>query len=173
MMIIKDIKNEVIIHKYKSSDILIALFWEDNGIRYYLKKNEVFYKKEELDNNIKIAKWFTDVTGLTIQIQPIVLNPPHIKTSDFIIVDTKTKLELKTITVKNKNYNPNKNYINKALGNGYGQANHFIIDISNSALEINKAINDINLAMSYMNRRYVHRVYLKKDNTLIGVFERK
>ena len=34
-------------------------------------------------------------------------------------------------------------------------------------------INDLNLAMSYMNRRYVHRVYLKKDNTLIGGFERK
>lgn len=40
MMIIKDIQNEVIIHKYKSSSILIALFWEANGIRYFLKENK-------------------------------------------------------------------------------------------------------------------------------------
>ena len=172
-MNIKNIMNEIIEDNPIAQPVTMATYWKYNDIKYYLKKNEVYYKRDEIDENILMAQWFTKVTGRAIQIQPIVVNPQYIKTCDFILIDDNTKLELKSIKLSAEEFHQHKNYINKSLGNGYGQANHFIIDITECPYDVEKAIEDLELAMSYANRKYVHRVYLKKNDELIGVFERK
>lgn len=172
-MNIKNIICSVIPNNPVAQPVTMATYWEDNGIRYPLKKNEVFFRSEEVNENMSIAQWFTTVTGRTIQLQPIVLNPKGIKTCDFILTDDNTKLELKTFAIDPNQYDQNKNYINKKIGTGYGQANDFIIDITGTPITVQKAIADLDDVMHFSNRLFVKRVYLKSDNSLVGVFERK
>lgn len=173
MLNIRNIIERVIPENLVALPVTVATYWEESGIRYPLKKNEVFFKRDEIDDNMLIAQWFTQKTGRPVQLQPIVVNPSKIRTCDFILTDDNTKLELKTITISEDEYNPNKNYINKALGNGYGQANCFIIDITGCPFLRDKVIDDLDIAMGYTNRKYVTRVYLKYEDELIGIFERK
>lgn len=58
------------------------------------------------------------------------------------------------------------------LGEGYGQANDFIVDLTGSPISVLKAIEDLDFTMTKNNRHFINRVYLKKDENLIGVFER-
>ena len=170
-MKITNIINEVIPKKPVAKAVTMATYWEENNVRYYLKKNEVFFRQEEINVNMNIARWFTEVSGRPVQLQPVVLNPKGIKTCDFILTDDMTKVELKTFNIKQ--FRENKNYIDMKLGEGYGQANDFIVDITDTEMTPEKAMKDIESSLQRENRRFVRRIYLKSNDTLIGIFERE
>ena len=59
------------------------------------------------------------------------------------------------------------------LGEGYGQANDFIVDITDTEMTPEKAMKDIESSLQRENRRFVRRIYLKSNDTLVGIFERE
>ncbi|MBQ1567075.1 MAG: hypothetical protein IIZ80_04195 [Erysipelotrichaceae bacterium] len=167
---IRNITLDVVEEEMNAKPVKKATYWDINGTKYPLAKGSVYFNVSEEARNTEIAQWFSKRTGKTIELQPVVINPPHTKTADFITLEDRQKVELKDFDIQN--YNASKNYIDSKLSTGYGQANHFILDITNTPFSVEKAVEDLDLSLSYANKSFVDRVYLKYHDMLVGIFER-
>lgn len=145
----------------------------DDGTFLPLEKGKVFFKESEIKKNTELSNWLSEITGRPLEIQPIVVEPKYIKTSDAKWTDNNVKIEYKEFDIRTKDYDVNRNYISKKLGTGFGQANEFLIDITNSPISVYKAIKDLDEAIGYSSKQFVQKVYLKDGNKLIDVFSRR
>lgn len=145
----------------------------DDGTFLPLEKGKVFFKENEIEKNTELSNWLSEITGRPLELQPVVVEPKHIKTSDAKWADNNIKIEYKEFNIDIDNYKSKHNYIDEKLGNGFGQANEFLIDITNAPFNIYKAIKDLDETMNHGNRQFVKKVYLKDSHELLDVFVRK
>ena len=166
-----DITEKAIKNAGNQPEVTKADHWTVNGVDYPLEKGKVFFKDDEMDRNMIVGSWLSRITGRPVELQPIVVEPKHTKTCDFIFIDDGTKVELKSFN--NTGFDPNKNYINAKLGTGYGQANVFIVDITDLSISPENAVSFLDETMGYANRQFIHIVYLKKGDMLVGVYKKR
>lgn len=138
-------------------------FYEYDGILYKVDgKNVVLdYSAKEKE----IAEWLKNTFGGEIKMIPRINYPKSISTPDYLFKSI--KFDLKEINGQSKRT------IENALKNKKRQASNFILDLSNSHLTMNDVFLQMDLLYSYRKRKWINIVILKKENNLIGVYQRK
>lgn len=113
---------------------------------------------------IEVAKLLGEVFGGTIKLIPKVNEPPGIKTPDYIINDE--KFDLKGISGNSKNtlYN--------SLGKQKRQANNFIFDISDTKMDKEEAIKQIESIYQSKNRKWVQILILIENAEILKIYKR-
>jgi len=122
-------------------------------------KNVVFEKDIELLR--PIAKWMSKTFGSKVYINPTVKVPEKIRTPDFTYKNE--QWDLKTILGNNLDYSVKKTK---------GQANNFILDLTNSKLDFKEILNQLHRIYNSPYRKWVNIIIIKKGNTF-NVYKRK
>lgn len=137
--------------------------WEHDGQEYKVDGKHVVldYSRNEKEVADVIAKEY----GKDIKMVPRVLNPPGIKTPDYIIDGE--KWDLKTLSSKGKNV-----FYNLTKGKKE-QANNFIFDISNIEVEDNWVENQIKSIYDSKNRNWIKCIIVIKNKVIIRAYKRK
>ena len=117
------------------------------------------------DENVKpMAEWLQKELGGKVFINP---EPEHseFRTSDFMYRNQ--KWELKTPKSKNKNT------IYYQIDSGKGQANNFIIDMSQTEFSYEEVLEQVNFAFSAKNIKWFNKLIVKHNkHNKYGVFIR-
>lgn len=137
--------------------------WKHEGKEYRIDGKYVVldYSRNEKEVADVIAKEY----GKDIKMGPRVLNPPGIKTPDYIIDGE--KWDLKTLSSKGKNV-----FYNLTKGKKE-QANNFIFDISNIEVEDNWVENQIKSIYDSKNRNWIKCIIVIKNKVIIRAYKRK
>lgn len=149
--------------KDKSKKVEDLQSWKHEGKEYKVDGKHVVldYSRNEKEVADVIAKEY----GKDIKMVPRVLNPPGIKTPDYIIDGE--KWDLKTLSSKGKNV-----FYNLTKGKKE-QANNFIFDISNIEVEDNWVENQIKSLYDSKNRNWIKCIIVIKNKVIIRVYKRK
>ena len=103
--------------------------------------------------------------GGNIKIIPRINEPKGIKTPDYIIKNK--KYDLKQITGNGKYV------IQGNLKGKQNQADNFVIDITESKLETNEAIKQIQSIYNSKHYLWIDRIILIKDKEFLKIYKRK
>lgn len=137
--------------------------WEHEGKEYKVDGKYVVldYSKHEKEVAIVIAQKY----GKNVKMVPRVLNPPGIKTPDYII--NGEKWDLKTLISKGE-----KVFYNLTKGKKR-QANNFIFDISNIEVDDNWIQNQVSSIFNSKNREWINSIIINKNKVIIKAYKRK
>ncbi len=134
-----------------------------DGKKYIVDNKNIIL--DHTENEINIATWYAENNKVNVKMLPRVLNPPSIKTGDFIEETSKVIWEIKE---------PEGNTLGTTMVNQFkGQkekAQHFIIDLHKTDMTSENAIEDIEKILSNKRYEWVKRVILKNNDVLIKEF---
>lgn len=136
---------------------------DEDGTRYNVDNKYVILKPTEREK--EVANMLGELYGGKIKIIPRVNEPKNIKTPDYIVKNKRYDL---------KQINGNGKYV--IQGNLKGkqkQADNFIIDITNSKLNTEEAINQIQNIYSSKHYLWLDRIILLKDKEFLKIYKRK
>lgn len=137
-------------------------FIDDNGIKYNVDGKHIIFNPAEKE--IKIARILGEILGGQVNIIPRINEPPNIKTPDYII--NNEKFDLKVIT------GGGKYVIEGNLRGKKGQAENFVIDITNAKIDIEEVEKQIRSI--YISKRYlwINKIFIIRENKVIKVYAR-
>ena len=137
--------------------------WEHEGKEYKVDGKYVVldYSRDEKE----VADVIANKYGKDIKMVPRVLNPPGIKTPDYIIGGEKWDLKKLSSNGKNVFYNLTKGKKE--------QADNFIFDISNIEVEDNWVKNQIKSIYDSKNRNWIKCIIVTKNKVIIRAYKRK
>ena len=147
--------------KYKLTEQ--QYYIDEDGTRYNVDNKYVILKPTEREK--EVANMLGELYGGKIKIIPRVNEPKNIKTPDYIVKNKRYDL---------KQINGNGKYV--IQGNLKGkqkQADNFIIDITNSKLNTEEAINQIQNIYSSKHYLWLDRIILLKDKEFLKIYKRK
>ena len=125
--------------------VVLAKNIKKNGKVYYVNKyNRIKIKNHELEN----ANWWISLMGGKIELLPEITEEDFVKIADYLYYPPKGRkyfLENKEIIFKNGEGKPGKNIIYHKILDGIGQANVFIIDCTNSKLDMEELLIRLNV----------------------------
>ena len=158
----QDITN---IYKRKRKYKLIKqkYFIDDKGTKYIVDGKHVVLKLTKRE--VEVAKILGASIGGKVKIMPRISQPPGIKTPDYIIKNE--KFDLKEITGSGKYV------IEGNLRKKKKQANNFIIDLTNTKidlLEVKRQIKSIYISKRFL---WIDKIVTIKNSELIVAFKRK
>lgn len=132
---------------YQKPIVRDAEYWEHEGVKYFVDGKNVIldYSKREKE----MAHLISDKLGVHVTLNPRVLEPDFIKTSDYLI--NGMKFDLKEIEGMSSNTFDN------AIKNRKKQADNFIFDVSKTDISIEQCFDRIKKL--YLNKS---RLWLKK-----------
>ncbi len=136
---------------------------DEQGNKYKVDNKNVKIKATEKER--EVAKLLGKIYGGNIELVPVVLNPQGIKTPDYMI--NGEKFDLKEILGNGKNT------FDTAISKKKKQSNNFIFDISQTKMNEEEAIRQIEKIYTSHNRTWVGTIILIKDNKLLKIYERK
>ncbi len=158
----KDITNDFIkARRYKVKEQ--QYYQDEQGNKYNLDNKNVKIKANEKER--KVAELLGKTYGGNIELVPVVLNPKGIKTPDYMI--NGKKFDLKEI------FGNGKNTLDTAISKKKKQSNNFIFDISQTKMNEDEAIRQIEKIYTSNNRAWVNTIILIKDNKVLKVYKRK
>ena len=143
--------------KKKNAEVIERKFVRINGVTY--KKNEIRVNSDE--NIPKIAHWLKNTFGGKIFINPEVKGENAPRSADLNFRNQKWEIK--------KPIGRTKNTIDNNIKLGKGQANNFLIDISNSTLTFGEGINQLKKVYKNPKRQYVNKVILRKGKQYIVI----
>lgn len=138
-------------------------FVNSNGMIYIVDKKYVVLKPTVRE--IEVAEIMGRALGGIVKIIPRINEPEGIKTPDYII--NNEKYDLKEITGKGKYV------IEGNLKKKERQSNNFIIDLSNTELELKEAERQIESIFISKRFLWIDRIFIIKGNFIIKVYKRK
>lgn len=138
-------------------------FVNSNGMIYIVDKKYVVLKPTV--GEIEVAEIMGRALGGIVKIIPRINEPEGIKTPDYII--NNEKYDLKEITGKGKYV------IEGNLKKKERQSNNFIIDLSNTELELKEAERQIESIFISKRFLWIDRIFIIKGNFIIKVYKRK
>lgn len=136
-----------------SNKIIDAKSYVYDGVRYKVDGHNVV-----LDYSVhekEIAEWLENTFGGSLRMNPRINYPEGIKTSDYIFRNE--KWDLKTIKGNSNQVLYHSIYKKKS------QSNNFIFDITNSKLDIEDAIRQIEKIYKRPDTQFVKRIIIKKN----------
>ena len=153
---------ERIIHKGKQKYKLIEqkYYIDDKRNKYKVDGKYVVLKPTERE--IEVANMLGEILGGEVRLIPVVLNPKHIETSDYII--NKEKFDLKEI------YGNGKNTLDTAISKKKEQANNFIYDITKTQM---KEIEQIEKIYASKHRQWVNKIVLIENKKILKIYSKK
>lgn len=158
----KDITNSFTsIQKYKVKEQ--QYYKDEQGNKYKVDNRNVKIKHTEKEK--EIAKVLGRIYGGSVKLIPVVLNPKGIKTPDYIV--NGEKFDLKEI------FGNGKNTLDTAISKKKKQSNNFIFDISETAMNKDEVIRQIEKIYISNNRTWVDTTILIKDNEVLKIYKRK
>lgn len=136
-----------------SNKIIDSKSFVHNGTRYRVDgKNVVLeYSKAEKD----IAEWLESTFGGQLRMNPRINYPEGIKTSDYIF--RKENWDLKTIKGNSNQV------LYHAIYKKKSQSDNFIFDITNSKLNMDDAIKQVEKIYKRPDTKFVKRIIIKKS----------
>lgn len=138
-------------------------FIDDKGDKYNVDGRNVKIKHTEKEK--EVAKILGEIYGGRVNLVPVVLNPPNIKTPDYIIKGK--KYDLKEI------FGNSKNTIYNAITKKKGQSDNFIFDISKTEMTEIGAIEQIQDIYKSKHKSWINEIILIKNNEVLKIYQRK
>ena len=127
----------------------------------WMEKNVILdYSEEEFE----IAEWLENTFGGKIYMLPRVNIPEGIKTADYLFDGEYWDLK--------KIFGNGKHCIDSSIKKKCNQAHNFIIDISESKISYNQALNQIKRIYENKDRTWINRIILK-DSGNVTIITRK
>ncbi|MCM1053439.1 MAG: hypothetical protein NC483_05650 [Ruminococcus sp.] len=142
----------------------------DDGSKYYVDGSSVIYSPsiEEIEN----ANWLSKTFGGKIRIQSKVNSPKYIKCSDYRwqpIGYPEEKWDLKTLGEK-----ATTRAVDNNLKKARGQSQNFILKIKKDCpLTTKNVINQVKRLYDKQDRKWVDKIIIRKEDTLIAIYIRK
>lgn len=135
----------------------------EDGTKYNVDGKHVILNPTEREK--EVAEILGKVYGGQVNIIPRVNEPANIKTPDYII--NNERFDLKEITGSGKYV------IEGNIRKKKNQANNFIIDITNTKMDIKEIERQIESI--YISKRYlwVDKIFVVKENSIIKAYKRK
>ena len=135
----------------------------DDGIRYNVDGKHVVLNPTTREK--EVAEILGKIYGGQVDIIPRVNEPANIKTPDYII--NNERFDLKEITGSGKYV------IEGNIRKKKNQANNFIIDITNTQMDIKEIERQI--VSIYISKRYlwVDKIFIVKEDSIIKIYKRK
>lgn len=138
-------------------------YYDGKGNKYEVDNKYVILKPTEREK--EVANILGRLYGGKIRIIPRINEPAGIKTPDYII--NNEKFDLKQIK------GIGKYAIEGNIKGKQKQANNFIIDITQSKIDAEEAIRQIQSMYSSKHYQWVDKILLLKDDTFIKIYKRK
>lgn len=145
-----------------SNKIVDSKSYVHDGVRYVVDGKKVVLDYSEQEKNI--AEWLENTFGGQLRMNPRINYPEGIKTSDYIF--RKESWDLKTIKGNSNQV------LYHAIYKKKSQSNNFIFDITDSKLDIEDAIKQIEKIYKRPDTQFVKRIIIKK-NQRFKVFLKK
>ena len=146
-------------YKLKEQDYYV----DDKGKKYIVDGKHVILKPTEKEKDV--GNMLGSLYGGNVKIIPRINEPKGIKTPDYIIKNK--KYDLKQITGNGKYV------IQGNLKGKQNQADNFVIDITESKLETNEAIKQIQSIYNSKHYLWIDRIILIKDKEFLKIYKRK
>lgn len=143
--------------------IMQSYYMDEEENKYYVDGKHVIL--EPTKREIEVAKMLGELYGGEIIILPRVNFPLGIKTPDYLV--NNERFDLKEII------GTGKFVIEGNLRKKLKQAKNFIIDISNSQLEIKEAEKQIEIILNSKRFFWVEQILIICNNTIIKIYKRK
>ena len=138
----------------------------------YFKHDDVKYevdgKNVLFDYNIRereVAEWLENNLGGELYMVPRVNKPDGISTPDYLFRNE--YWDLKEITGNGKNT------IDSLLKKQKNQSLNFIIDLSNTKMPVQEAIQQIEKVYKKKDRRWIEKIILKNKDDLIKIYKKR
>lgn len=147
----------------KSHEIIDLEEYKENGVTYKVDGKHVLLDYKESEK--RIAELLRSELGGEIFMVPRVLNPKGVSTPDYIFRGERFDLKELAGTSKNLIYN--------AIAKKKRQANNFILDISQSPLEIGEIYKQVAAIYQSNHTRFVDKLIIVKDNKVLRIFCKK
>lgn len=138
-------------------------FEDENGRRYYVDGKNVILDYDEKER--EVAYWLEKTFGGEIYILPRVNNPEGIKTPDYLFRDL--SLDLKEIK------GTGKRTIDSSIKMKKEQSPNFIFDLTNSRLEDNQILKQVQRLYTTAGREWVDIIIVKKHDKLLAVYKKR
>ena len=148
----------------KKYEIKVKQYYKaEDGTKYNVDGKHVILNPTEREK--EVAEILGKVYGGQVNIIPRVNEPSNIKTPDYII--NNERFDLKEITGSGKYV------IEGNIRKKKNQANNFIIDITNTKMDIKEIERQI--ASIYISKRYlwVDKIFIVKEDSIIKIYKRK
>ncbi|MDO4721419.1 MAG: hypothetical protein Q4A78_12205 [Peptostreptococcaceae bacterium] len=117
------------------------------------------------ENEKRVAELIAKKYGKEVKMVPRINYPKNIKTPDYLIENV--SYDLKTPTGQGKNA------LYDMVRRSKGQADSFVIDVSNSKISTDKIVDQVNLIYSSKHTRFVDEVVIMRDNKIIGSYKKR
>ena len=157
----KDITNNFTkVQKYKVKEQ--QYYKDDKGNKYEVDNKNVKIKHTEKEK--EVARVLGKLYGGEVRLVPVVLNPQGIKTPDYII--NNEKFDLKEI------FGNGKNTFDTAISKKKKQSNNFIFDISQTKMNKEEAMRQIEKIYTSNNRTWIDTIILIKNNKVLKIYKR-
>ena len=148
----------------KKYEIKVKQYYKaEDGTKYNVDGKHVILNPTEREK--EVAEILGKVYGGQVNMIPRVNEPSNIKTPDYII--NNERFDLKEITGSGKYV------IEGNIRKKKNQANNFIIDITNTKMDIKEIERQI--ASIYISKRYlwVDKIFIVKEDSIIKIYKRK
>jgi len=136
---------------------------DDSDNKYVVDNKNVKIKANKKER--EVAKILSQLYGQPVNLVPVVLNPPGIKTPDYII--NKKKFDLKEPTGSSKTT------IYDLFKHKKKQSDNFIIDIHKSGLDELETIEQARKLFYSKHREWIQTIILMNDNKIFKILKRK
>lgn len=148
---------------YQKPKVSEAKYWVHEGVKYFVDGKNVIldYSKREKE----VAHLIANKLGVHVTLNPRVLEPDFIKTSDYLI--NGIKFDLKEIEGHGKHVFDN------AIKEKKEQATNFIFDITKTKLNIDEIYNRIFKIYKNKQRAWVETLMIVEENKIIDILKRK
>lgn len=137
-------------------------YYRYKGIKYKVYKKEVVLDYSEKEK--EIAEWLENTFGGEIFMLPKVNKPKCIKTADYLFKNE--HWDLKEI------YGKSRQVLYHAVYRKKKQSSNFIFDTSNSELDLESLINQVQELYSRKDLGFIQKIILKNKNE-VKVYKRK
>lgn len=138
-------------------------YQDENGNKYNIDNKNVKIKANQKER--EVAKVLGKLYGGQVNLVPVVLNPPGIKTPDYMVNGQKFDLKEPTGSSKTTIYD--------LFKNKKKQANNFIVDIHKSGLDRDESIRQAEKIFGSKHREWIETIILMDNNEVFKILKRK
>lgn len=138
-------------------------FIDGNGNKYKIDGKNVKIKADEKER--EVARLLSETYKKDVKLVPVVLNPKGIQTPDYMIGNN--KYDLKQV------FGNGKNTLDTAINKKKKQSNNFIFDISNTQMNEEEAMRQIEKIYTSKHRGWVEEIILIKNNKVLKTYKRQ
>lgn len=160
----KDITQKILNKNKKNYKVVEQNYYIDKSNNKYVVDG-INVKMKHTEKERKVAEILGEIYGGKVKLIPVVLNPKHIKTPDYMLRNIKFDLKEPTGSSKTTIYDLFKHKSE--------QADNFIVDIHKSDLDRLETIEQAQKIFYSSHRRWINTIILIENNEVFKILKRK